>query len=82
MTITAQLPNPRPAVEPVALRAVPADRPTDVVLDLVVPVYNEERALADSVRRLHGYLAVDVSLSDPDHHRRQREHRLDPGHRT
>jgi putative flippase GtrA len=57
MTITAQLPNPRPAVEPVALRAVPTDRPTDVVLDLVVPVYNEERALADSVRRLHGYLA-------------------------
>jgi putative flippase GtrA len=27
------------------------------VLDLVVPVYNEQRALADSVRRLHAYLA-------------------------
>jgi putative flippase GtrA len=56
MTITAQLPTPRPAVEPLALRAVPTDGPTDVVLDLVVPVHNEERALADSVRRLHSYL--------------------------
>jgi putative flippase GtrA len=27
------------------------------VLDLVVPVYNEQRALSDSVRRLHAYLA-------------------------
>jgi glycosyltransferase involved in cell wall biosynthesis len=56
MTITAQLPTPRPAVEPLALRAVPTDGPTDVLLDLVVPVHNEERALADSVRRLHSYL--------------------------
>jgi putative flippase GtrA len=52
MTITAQVPVPR---------AAPLDPPfavaTGVVLDLVVPVYNEQVALADSVRRLHRYLA-------------------------
>jgi putative flippase GtrA len=53
MTITAQIPVPRTAPAP----AVPRSLQTGVVLDLVVPVYNEERALADSVRRLHGYLA-------------------------
>jgi putative flippase GtrA len=39
---------------------MPAERrtpQTGVVLDLVVPVYNEQRVLADSVRRLHAYLA-------------------------
>jgi putative flippase GtrA len=48
MTITAQVPVPRTA--PLAVH-------TGVVLDLVVPVYNEEVALAGSVRRLHSYLA-------------------------
>jgi putative flippase GtrA len=48
MTITAQVPVPRAA--PLAVQ-------TGVVLDLVVPVYNEEVALAGSVRRLHRYLA-------------------------
>jgi putative flippase GtrA len=48
MTITAQVPLPRAA--PLAVQ-------TGVVLDLVVPVYNEEVALAGSVRRLHRYLA-------------------------
>jgi putative flippase GtrA len=48
MTITAQVPVPRAA--PLAVQ-------TGVVLDLVVPVYNEEDALAGSVRRLHRYLA-------------------------
>jgi putative flippase GtrA len=40
-------------------------RPVDVftreyVLDIVIPVYNEERALPDSVRRLHAFLASEV----------------------
>jgi putative flippase GtrA len=48
MTITAQVPVPR--IAPLAVH-------TGVVLDLVVPVYNEEVALAGSVRRLHSYLA-------------------------
>src|SRR4051794_3349167 len=48
MTITTQVPVPRAASLAVQ---------TGVVLDLVVPVYNEEVALAGSVRRLHRYLA-------------------------
>ena len=48
MTITAQIPVPRAA--PLAVQ-------TGVVLELVVPVYNEQAALAGSVRRLHAYLA-------------------------
>ena len=51
MTITAPRP---PAPMPAPARPAPV---VGVVLDLVVPVYNEERALADSVRRLHAYLA-------------------------
>jgi glycosyltransferase involved in cell wall biosynthesis len=30
------------------------------VLDVVIPVYNEERELAASVRRLHHFLATEV----------------------
>jgi len=30
------------------------------VLDIVIPVYNEERDLPDSIRRLHRYLATEV----------------------
>ena len=30
------------------------------VLDIVIPVYNEERDLPGSVRRLHEYLAAEV----------------------
>ncbi|WP_460573391.1 bifunctional glycosyltransferase family 2/GtrA family protein [Humibacter soli] len=32
-------------------------------LDVVVPVYNEERSLAESVRSLHDYLATQVNAS-------------------
>ena len=49
------------------------------VLDLVVPVYNEERDLGEPVRRLHGYLTSRVPLPDPDHDRRQRQHGRDAG---
>ena len=40
------------------------------VLDVVIPVYNEEVALADSVRRLHRYLSesfpyqVRITIAD------------------
>src|SRR5713226_10549619 len=34
-----------------------ADRP-DPLVDVVIPVYNEERDLGPSVRRLHDYLAT------------------------
>ncbi|MDP9221129.1 MAG: glycosyltransferase, partial [Actinomycetota bacterium] len=53
MTITARIPVPRPAVS----RGSAQPLATTVVIDLVVPVYNEQAALADSVRRLHAYLA-------------------------
>src|SRR5258706_8597438 len=33
------------------------------VVDIVVPVYNEERTLESGVRRLHGYLTDDFPFS-------------------
>lgn len=41
-----------------ALRAISADRAGAPVLDVTIPVYNEERALANSVGRLDDYLAA------------------------
>ena len=35
-------------------------RPTAYVLDIVIPVFNEERDLAGSVRRLHRFLSAEV----------------------
>ncbi|MFL6098974.1 MAG: glycosyltransferase [Actinomycetales bacterium] len=58
MTITAPVPaqRSRPAPGPVAGRAQ-ARPQTGVVVDLVVPVYNEQASLDRSVRRLHQYVA-------------------------
>jgi glycosyltransferase involved in cell wall biosynthesis len=47
------LADPRPA-------AVTARPTRSCVLDIVIPVYNEELELAGSVRRLHQYLASEV----------------------
>lgn len=44
------------AVLAAAARGVP-------VLDVVVPVYNEQAALAESIRRLHRYLSEELLLS-------------------
>ena len=47
-----------------------ADRAGTPVLDVVIPVYNEQSALADSVRRLHRFLAgqflfpVRITIAD------------------
>ena len=38
------------------------DRPTATV-DIVIPVYNEEAGLEESIRRLHAYLTHDFPLS-------------------
>ena len=68
MTDTALAPTPRFESRPNAAlvareRAVP-------VLDVVVPVYNEESALADSIHRLHRHLAdnfpypVRITIAD------------------
>nr|WP_051574357.1 bifunctional glycosyltransferase family 2/GtrA family protein [Mycobacterium sp. URHB0044] len=46
--------GPRPA----ELAALPAKR--DYVLDIVIPVFDEERDLPGSVRRLHHFLATEV----------------------
>jgi hypothetical protein len=51
------------------------------VLDVVIPVYNEQDDLPTCVRRLHQFLASHMPYPVPDHHRRQREHRRNPGHR-
>ncbi|MGH7882041.1 MAG: dolichyl-phosphate beta-glucosyltransferase, partial [Candidatus Dormibacteraceae bacterium] len=40
----------------VAVTTVSRDLPNDHSVEVVIPVYNEERVLADSVRRLHAYL--------------------------
>ena len=42
------------------LAAVSARPTRTCVLDIVIPVYNEELDLAGSVRRLHQYLASEV----------------------
>ena len=38
-------------------RELPATRPTGQVVEIVVPVHNEERVLAASIQRLHAYLS-------------------------
>ena len=54
---------------------------TGPVLDVVVPVYNEEADLEPSVRRLHAYLSAAVPVPLPHHDRRQRQCRRHPGDR-
>ena len=51
--------------QPIApvLTAMDAPAAAPPVVDVVVPVYNEERALAPSVRRLHDYLLFDFPFS-------------------
>jgi putative flippase GtrA len=53
MTIAEQ----RPQLQPTPALAGRLDLETGVVLDLVVPVHNEQATLERSVRRLHVYLA-------------------------
>jgi putative flippase GtrA len=53
--MTATAPAPRPGTDPVGLRGpLP-------VLDVVIPVYNEETDLESCIRRLHAYLSEHVS---------------------
>ena len=51
MTALATLPSPRGL------------RTTTTVLDVVVPVYNEQHSLAPCVRRLHEYRTSSVPFS-------------------
>ena len=50
--------------------------PTTTVLDVVIPVYNEEAQLAASVERVLEHLRT-MPWSLPGHDRRQRQHRPD-----
>ena len=50
-------------------------------IDIVVPVYNEQAALEDSIRRLHAFLSRRAALRLADRHRRQRQHRRHAGDR-
>jgi putative flippase GtrA len=54
----------RPARRRAVLVPAPAHQlePVPVDLEVVVPVYNEEQALALSIRRLHGYLSSSMPL--------------------
>ena len=49
------------------------------VLDIVIPVYNEERDLPGSVRRLHQLSGRRGALPVANHDRRQRQHRQHAG---
>ena len=51
------------------------------VLDVVVPVHNEQASLERSIRRLHAYLTESVPVRLAHHHRRQRKHRRHLGNR-
>ncbi len=51
------------------------------VLDVVVPVYNEQAALADSVHRLHRHLREQLPVRGAHHDRRQRQRRRHAPHR-
>jgi hypothetical protein len=50
----------------------PFDPPASV--DAVVPVHNEQGALAASIRRLQDYLSIAVPFAWRISHRGQREH--------
>src|ERR1700712_817623 len=50
--MTDLLLDPRPGARP--------GTPTDVVVDVVVPVYNEQADLRPSVERLHAFLAAEL----------------------
>jgi len=52
MTLTAPAP-PEPAAPPVVAR-------TPARVDIVVPVYNEQEILEDSIRRLHAYCSANL----------------------
>ena len=55
--------------------------PRPPVVDIVIPVYNEQATLERSVLRLHAHLRCGPALHLPDHDRRQRQHRPDLGDR-
>ncbi|SER05320.1 glycosyltransferase [Microlunatus flavus] len=48
------------AIRPLPSRSAEGHRPTEVVVDVVVPVFNEETDLRPSVSRLHAFLAAEL----------------------
>ena len=65
---------------PAAPMSLPARAPVDIraheaVLDVVIPVYNEETDLPGCVRRLHAHMTRGLPVHVPDHDRGQRQHR-------
>ena len=76
--------TPRP-VEHSDARSGPllADATRHYVLDIVIPVYNEEqRPYPRSIRRLHHFLATEVPYDGANHRGRQRQHRRHLGGST
>src|SRR6266446_1162435 len=56
-------PTPRPLDDPAPVGLVSVAAVAAPVVDVVVPVYNEARALEPAVRRLHRYLTDDFPFS-------------------
>ena len=56
--------------------------PRTALIDIVVPVYNEQAALERSIRRLHAFLSANMPVRLADRDRRQRQHRRDAGDRA
>ena len=70
------------SVGPSMVWGVQAAPPSGLDVEIVIPVYNEERALAASIHRLHRFLDSQLPFSLADHDRRQRQHRRHPGDRA
>ena len=58
-----------------ALQQAPPSASSRDQVEIVIPVYNEQRVLDRSVRTLHEYLRRRFAFSVPHHDRRQRQHR-------
>ena len=71
--MTTAMNAPAPDVHDQLTRASSVE--IDPVVDIVVPVHNEEVDLAPSVRRLDSFLADDLPVLLLHHDRRQRQHR-------
>ncbi len=55
--------TPEPTGDARARRSVPAPPPAALDVEIVIPVYNEERVLAASVHHLHAFLSAQLPFS-------------------
>ncbi|MBV9801326.1 MAG: glycosyltransferase, partial [Solirubrobacterales bacterium] len=55
--------TPEPTADARVGWSAPAPPPTVLDVEIVIPVYNEERVLAASVHRLHDFLSAQLPFS-------------------